>query len=98
MKIYKKEVKSLIRIKISDKNSIKRIVLCDTTLDEVNTLIEKIINYNEQFSTVADKNVLVTMRECTGHLNGVSKSLKSKILSVSDIYGFIINEVTINNV
>ena len=97
MKIHKKEVKPLIRIKISDKNNLMNIILCDTTLEEVFNMIEKIVNYNEQFVVRANENTLVTIRESFGHVNGKLKSIRSKFLSVSEINKYILNEVTINN-
>jgi len=96
MKLFKKEVKSLIRIKISDKSNVERIVLCDTTLDEVFNMVSKIINYNELFEP-NNKDTLIEMRECTGHLYGLSKSIRSESITVDEINKYILNEVTINN-
>lgn len=98
MKIYKRpKSKLLIRIRITDKNNIERIILCDTTLMAVSYMVERIIKYNEQFTVESNENVLITMRECRGVKHGNSKSLRSNSLNVSNIFVLILNEVTINN-
>lgn len=98
MKVYQKQKSQLlIRIRISDKlKSVKRIVLCDTTLKEVFDMVEKIIKYNEQFETKSNDTVTIVMRESRGTINGKYKSIKTSLLEVEQIHKLIENEITYN--
>lgn len=98
MKVYQKQKSQLlIRIRISDKlKSVKRIVLCDTTLKEVFDMVEKIIKYNEQFESKSNDTVTIVMRESRGTINGKYKSIKTSLLEVEQIYKLIENEITHN--